>query len=854
MSKCFWETNLSNVRYTSRMRAKVLSLIIGGFLCLSVLIVSQDGKKDASPKTLEEISEHEGLELEDGTRRFTFAHGVDAVSIRSATDDIDLSVRAREGSEWTDWETLMIEKEFDPLLRESNLVMFQSAVFELEVRGSSKGYVVHAIRVSDEPVHTQLAAVGNTSLSSSRVMSRREWGADDELLYVDSEHQSTERSDVGDNGAASSVTGEASSGRVDDCEQMQQNYPNEFKVATTLTKGPNGRKYRWPVSYSKAVKLLVVHHTAMKVTGETRSGVDRMRALYAYHSVNRGWGDIGYNFVIDENGAIYEGKEGGSSVVAGHAYCNNVGTIGISLMGNFDTEQPSQKQMESLKHLLDDLAKEYNIDLDESTTFHGKTYASPIVGHGDLLSTDCPGYYVKQTMPQIRQQTIAGNFATAIKFPPAPSSGKPTVKPRAPSKPRVITKPIAGLSAAGGTTLQMNPGGRQRITLSYTAPADGLRPRSRLGQIKTSDKDLGLWLETGDGNPLKLTSVLVMLERLKPNEHVGVQILVQAPTDAGSYWFEIGGVRFDVVVQGRRSRVNETSRPAAERVSEGLIRSGVPLRPTTRASSSSSSVSSATTRSSSEHTIRVLLTALTNPTVSFGSTSTQFTANGSRCEATINGTKQSMSVLRIENVGIITLKADGKQRMYRGVIECRIENGAPIIINELPLEEYLMGLAEEPDTEPYEKQRAFAIAARSYALYYMDPSQRKFPGKPYDGSDSPATFQAYAGYGFEQNNPHWLDARESTANMVLTVNNNVIKVPYFSSDDGRTRAPSEVGWSSFPHASIFSSKADPWCKGMENRGHGVGMSGCGAKGQANEGKTGEEILKYYYPGATIQSL
>ena len=161
---------------------------------------------------------------------------------------------------------------------------------------------------------------------------------------------------------------------------------------------------------------------------------------------------------------------------------------------------------------------------------------------------------------------------------------------------------------------------------------------------------------------------------------------------------------------------------------------------------------------------------------------------------------------------------------------------------------------EEPDTEPYEKQRAFAIAARTYAAHYMGDTYRKFPGKPYDGSDSPAIFQKYTGKAFEKNNPRWLDAVAATAHQVLTINDEIIRPPYFSSDDGRTRSPSEVGWKSFPFIDIFTSKPDPWCDGMENRGHGVGMSGCGAEGQANEGKTGEEILEYYYPGTTLRSL
>jgi peptidoglycan hydrolase-like amidase len=92
-----------------------------------------------------------------------------------------------------------------------------------------------------------------------------------------------------------------------------------------------------------------------------------------------------------------------------------------------------------------------------------------------------------------------------------------------------------------------------------------------------------------------------------------------------------------------------------------------------------------------------------------------------------------------------------------------------------------------------------------------------------------------------------------TGGKVLTYQGNLIKPAYFSSDDGRTRSPVEAGWKNFPAEQIFASKSDPWCNGMTLNGHGVGMSGCGAEGQANDGKTGEQILSYYYPGAVIMT-
>tara|TARA_Y100000310_G_scaffold179506_1_gene179448 strand:+ start:81 stop:632 length:552 start_codon:yes stop_codon:yes gene_type:complete len=179
--------------------------------------------------------------------------------------------------------------------------------------------------------------------------------------------------------------------------------------------------------------------------------------------------------------------------------------------------------------------------------------------------------------------------------------------------------------------------------------------------------------------------------------------------------------------------------------------------------------------------------------------------------------------------------------------------GELVLINELPLEDYMAGLAEEPDSELYEKQRAFAVAARSYAAHYMEEENRKFPGMPYDGSDTGKSFQEYGGYIFERNNPRWVRAVKDTEGLVLKQLNRIVKAAYFSSDDGRTRSPEENGWKNFPFASVFRSKPDPWCKGMALRGHGVGMSGCGANGQAEEGASAEEILRYYYPGTSLET-
>lgn len=655
---------------------------------------------------------------------------IDALSMQMETD-APLSVRGLQQGTWTDWQPLTVENEQDPTLRESNMVLFDVPVSDIQIQGDAKESAIHPIRISSAPVLYKVASIATTG--TPRILNRSEWGADDNLLYTDA------RLPVGTDDAqeiTNSPNGSSTpTQREIDCTNAQTNYPDEFKTVNTV-KTENGKTLRWEHTYSKAIKMLVVHHTAIQVMGDTRSGAERVRALYQYHSVNRGWGDIGYHYVVDESGQIYEGKEGGPFVVAGHAYCNNIGTIGIALLGNFEIEQPTQLQLQSLQWLLGNLATNYNIDLTKNVKFHGKTFP-PIVGHRDLLDTDCPGYYAYGLLDQIRTNVRAGNTGEALTLLPL----------RAP----LPTVPV--------------------IPISPTTPPE----------------------EASEDSTGEVPSRIARLQRK-------IRTAVRLSSRVGGRASVLNTVR-------STTSPIQTPRPVVTR----------PV--TTRPSSSSSSSNPNPNPTTASPLIKIHLDSRDQ--------------NLSSCDSA------PLAIL---------------QTQYRGTVTCQTFNGKPIIINTVSLEDYMMGLGEEPDTEPYEKQRAFAIAARTYAAYYLDASNRKFPGAPYDGSDSPATFQKYVGRTFEAKNPNWLKAVTSTTSEVLMKGDELIKPPYFSSDDGTTRSPVQAGWKNFPFSDVFSAKADPWCKGMTLNGHGVGMSGCGAKGQAKEGKTGEDILQYYYPMTTINVL
>lgn len=790
-----------------------------------------------------------------------FAQPIDAVSV--AFDDTSkmAQVRGFDGTAWTPWELLAVDNEQDPLSTESNLVTFPFAVQKVQVK-SATNVELHPITISRAPLSYEVAAL--TPVGMPRILSRSQWGADESLRFTtpkpDTAADETPDETRQDNGNG----GDTVNARIEECNAAIRDYPQEFKTARTV-RNEDGKRLRWPLQYSKKINMLVVHHTAQTVTGDARSGVERMRAVYQYHATNRGWGDIGYNYIIDDTGQIYEGRAGGDNVVSGHAYCNNVGTLGIALMGNFEVEEPTQAQIKALQWLLADLAQKHDIDLDRSVSFHGKT-RSPVSVHGDLLATSCPGFYLNGAMDQVRKNVMSGDVAASVTFPVKPvkitTTDKPYVDRSAERRSQRLQGAAAqtreGLYAVTPTELNGNPGQEILISLKYVAGATAAKRGKGIGAIVRSDDGIGLWLDR-NGSYERLRTSLTLPEALNAWESLTMQFKVSFPLKEGTSSLTIGGVTYKLQASGRRSRTSTVTAPETT-TTRTTIRRETVVRPTSSSSSSVSSRSSASSASSvsseSSNVIRIRLSYPDNKISASVYVNTDehyvLKISGNNCIQTIEGREIARApVVRVKGSFTIT-SWDKPQNRFRGTLECRVIDHKMVLINELPLEDYMKGLAEEPDTEHFEKQKAFAIAARSYAMHYMGTKYRKFPGLPYDGSDNPSNFQKYGGMRFEEDNKQWVKAVDETVGQVLVKNGEVIRAPYFHSDAGRTKSPQDVGWLSFPHSEIYQSKPDPWCEGGIVAGHGVGMSGCGAKGQAKEGKTAKEILSYYYPGAVIE--
>ena len=104
------------------------------------------------------------------------------------------------------------------------------------------------------------------------------------------------------------------------------------------------------MQYPEEIKKIIVHHTAS--TKNLDDPMQAMRDIYYYHAISRGWGDIGYNYIIDTSGNIYEGRFGGEGVIAAHSGPANHGSIGIAVLGNYQSDQVPEAVTNSLNKLI----------------------------------------------------------------------------------------------------------------------------------------------------------------------------------------------------------------------------------------------------------------------------------------------------------------------------------------------------------------------------------------------------------------------------------------------------------------------------------------------------------------------
>jgi uncharacterized protein with LGFP repeats len=139
--------------------------------------------------------------------------------------------------------------------------------------------------------------------------------------------------------------------------------------------------------------------------------------MYAFHVKGRGWCDLGYNFLVDRFGTVFEGRFGGiaAPVHGAHATLWNTDTVGVSLMGNFETARPTAAMLASTAKVVAWKLEGNYRSATGKVTLAGKSI-NRISTHGDVMSTACPGVHMQARMPDLRVAVSAkiGSYNTPI--------------------------------------------------------------------------------------------------------------------------------------------------------------------------------------------------------------------------------------------------------------------------------------------------------------------------------------------------------------------------------------------------------------------------------------------------------
>ncbi len=181
------------------------------------------------------------------------------------------------------------------------------------------------------------------------------------------------------------------------------------------------------------VKAVVVHHTAESNTYTCADAPAVVRGIYTYHVKQLGWKDVGYNFLVDKCGTIYEGRKGGADrpVMGAHAYGFNAETTGISVLGTYTDVAPSQAAMVSVARIAAWKLGQYGVSSTSTATltagqsdrnYFGKTWTKgaqltfpAIHGHRDSYNTQCPGNTFYAQLSTIRSWAAGPVTGLAIK-------------------------------------------------------------------------------------------------------------------------------------------------------------------------------------------------------------------------------------------------------------------------------------------------------------------------------------------------------------------------------------------------------------------------------------------------------
>ena len=305
-------------------------------------------------------------------------------------------------------------------------------------------------------------------------------------------------------------------------------------------------------SYADELAFAVVHHTAGTTPTSPSQSAAVVRGVMTYHVRSNGWNDVGYNFLVDPFGQIFEGRAGGvtRNVIGAHAQGFNTGSVGIALLGSYDAKAPAPAARDAIAGLLawrldlahvDPASRVTRVSSGSSKWAAGTAVAlNAVSGHRDVGLTACPGallYGQLSTLaadaasrgaPKIFEPKTEGSVGGPVRFTARLSAPLPwrvtvfdgigtavaagngtgqTVDWTWDARGAAPGRYTYGIEAEGARTVRKPVGGAVPLELApltvrpavITPNADGVSDSAELGLTVTTPATAEVWLEGQGG-------------------------------------------------------------------------------------------------------------------------------------------------------------------------------------------------------------------------------------------------------------------------------------------------------------------------------------------------------------------
>jgi hypothetical protein len=489
--------------------------------------------------------------------------GYGAVGVTWAHDaevpegEIDLKVRTRTDDRWSKWMDLDYDTEHGPDPGSPEARHARPGTDALLV-GDVDQVQVHAEAVDgDLPAQMRLAVVDPGSAPNSAVEKPAlDTSTMDGGTPTDPSTESTEPST--EPGSLVTDEGEGTGGS-DRIELQAATYTPKPKIYSRAQWGADERMRDKSSLHYFEVHAGFVHHT-VNANDYTRAEVPGIiRSIYAYHVRSRGWSDIGYNFLVDRFGRIWEGRYGGVDrpVVGAHTLNYNDYSFAMSAIGNYDIKRPSRAMIEAYGALFAWKLSLHGVDASSTRQRVGSRNFQAINGHRDAASTACPGRYLYAKIPRIRALAAAAQRGWSGRQLESDLAGAryPDLIVRRARDGRAFVIPTGGLTTFGRPARAATGlAGGDTVVASPDLTGD------RIGDLVVRSADGTAWVRPGRsdgtfGDPVRRTTALAghdLITAVGDLDGDGHDDLVaRRPSGRLDAFLGRGNGRFDVTGLGR---------------------------------------------------------------------------------------------------------------------------------------------------------------------------------------------------------------------------------------------------------------------------------------------------------------